>query len=115
MGMHRSKDEKLAIINDFLNSQLSIRQYCVRKGIPLSTLSGWLRIYNASIVVDSNDDISPVPNFYNVTSLAKDNSDYNKKEISKNVKLNIKGITLEFDVSILRNVLEVFNDWFIFN
>ena len=47
MGMHRSKDEKLAIINDFLNSQLSIRQYCVRKGIPLSTLSGLLRIYNA--------------------------------------------------------------------
>ena len=35
---------------------------------------------------------------------------YNKKKISKNVKLNIKGITLEFDVSILRNVLEVFND-----
>lgn len=110
MGLHRSKDEKLAIINDFLNSQLSISQYCKKMRIPASTLSGWLKIYNASIMGASHDDISPVPSFYNVTSLAKDNLDYNQNKTSKSVKLNIKGITLEFDVSILRNVLEVFND-----
>lgn len=110
MGMHRSKDEKLAIINDFMNSQLSIRQYCVKTGIPISTLSDWLRIYNASIIGNSEDVTVPVPSFYNVTTLAKDNLVYNQSETPKNIKVNYKGMTLGFDVSILKNVIEVLND-----
>lgn len=56
MGLHKTSDEKLMLINEFFDSHLSIRQFCSKKGIPSSTFSTWIRLYNASINSQKNND-----------------------------------------------------------
>lgn len=120
MGLHKTSDEKLMLINEFFDSHLSIRQFCSKKGIPSSTFSTWIRLYNASINSQKNkndDNNISTPSFFNVTELAKNNyencinnsnlEDYVKK---RNIKLNYNGIEMEFDLTILKNVLGVLND-----
>lgn len=98
---HKTEDEILLILKDYKESGLSLSTFCLERNIARSTLSTWIKKYNS----DSNNESK----FYKVTDIVKDTT-IQTNNISRVINLSYKGFDLKFDLSILKDVLEVLND-----
>lgn len=93
-----SPEEKINYIEEYFNSGLSLTDYCKNIDLKRSTLATWIRHYNSANLLAGNT-------FQNITPVLK--QDINTS--SSNIKLTLpNGITLEFDSSILHQVIEEF-------
>ncbi len=102
MKTQKTKDEILSIINEYKQSGLSLNKFSKERNLPLSSLSRWVREYSLHTYDDS-------PKFYKVTDVVK-NKESNARNEYKVINVSYKNLELKFDVSILKDVLEVLND-----
>lgn len=97
MGIIRSQEEKDFIVNEYLSSNLTLTEYSKSKNIPYSTLYDWLKRQN-------NYD----EGFKDVTELVKEFKSITN--INSNIKLKYNNLELEFDLNILKQVIEALHD-----
>lgn len=102
MKTQKTKDEILSIINEYKQSGMSLNKFSKDRNLPLSSLSRWVRKYSLHTYEDS-------PKFYKVTDVVKTKKS-NVCIQSKVINVSYKNLELRFDVSILKDVLEVLND-----
>jgi transposase-like protein len=118
MGKHHKVRERLDILNDYFNSNLSISEYARQHDLAKTTLLGWIHTYKEEFGDPA------VNGFYNITSIVKTNEVIAsqgiiaKDEITTSIScateittntIKIKhpsGVELEFDVSILERVVK---------
>ena len=93
-----SPEEKINYIEEYFNSGLSITDYCKNIDLKRSTLATWIRHYNSANLLAGNT-------FQNVTPIIKQEPVID----NTNIKLTLpNGISLEFDSSILHQVIKEF-------
>ena len=93
-----SPEEKINYIEEYFNSGLSLTDYCKNIDLKRSTLATWIRHYNSSNLLAGNT-------FQNVTPIIKQEPVID----NTNIKLTLpNGISLEFDSSILHQVIKEF-------
>ena len=118
MGKHHTVRERLDILNDYFNSNVSMSEYANQHGIAKTTLLDWVRKYKEEFGDPS------INGFYNITNVVKGNDIIESPGIISNdestpsiispppVNNTIKikhpsGVELEFDVSILDKVVKL--------
>ena len=90
-------EERIQHVERFLTSNLSLTKYSENNNLKRSTLATWVRHYNSANLIANNT-------FQNVTTIIKNDS---LALPNGNIKLNVpSGISLEFDISLLHQVLE---------
>ena len=93
-----SPEEKINYIEEYFNSGLSLTDYCKNIDLKRSTLATWIRHYNSANLLAGNT-------FQNVTPIIKQEPIID----NTNIKLTLpNGISLEFDGSILHQVIKEF-------
>lgn len=93
-----SPEEKINYIEEYFNSGLSLTDYCKNIDLKRSTLATWIRHYNSANLLAGNT-------FQNVTPIIKQEPVTD----NTNIKLTLpNGISLEFDSSILHQVIKEF-------
>ena len=93
-----SADEKAQYVQGYLSSNLSLKEYSEANNLSKSTLATWVRHYNSANEIASTS-------FQNITPVLKQDIDIP----SSNIKLTLpNGISIEFDSSILHQVIEEF-------
>ena len=93
-----SPEEKSNYIEEYFNSGLSLTDYCKKIDLKRSTLATWIRHYNSANLLAGNT-------FQNVTPIIKQEPVID----NTNIKLTLpNGISLEFDSSILHQVIKEF-------
>jgi transposase-like protein len=60
-GKHRTKEEKEALIKNYLESGLSKNAWCRNNNIPISTFNGWEKKINKGSNTDEVIFVSPKP------------------------------------------------------
>lgn len=99
-----SKEEKIAYVEEFKDSGMSIAAYAREKGIPETTLRGWLRLDRA--VAFGEIDIRPQ---FNETPNAsfKPNQPIRKTMVfvKDDIRIELKE---GFDKNLLKKIVEVF-------
>ena len=103
-GQHRwyTPEYKMEVVQKYLSDNYKVEPFCREIGISKSTFYQWLRIYTES---SSNTEVLPTTSFQDVTSIIK--QEPNIQNI--NIKLTLpSGIILEFDSSILHQVIKEF-------
>ena len=97
-----TSEYKMEVIQKYLSDNYKVEPFCKEIGISKSTFYQWLKIYTQST---SNTDVFTSTSFQNITPVLK--QDINTS--SSNIKLTLpNGIALEFDSSILHQVIEEF-------
>ena len=98
MGRWYSSDERSQHVQQYLASGLTLQKYGDLNDLKKSTLAGWVQSYNKATLALST-------NFQDVTPILKQQSSLTNSM----VKLNLpNGLSLEFDSSILHQVIEEF-------
>lgn len=98
MGRWYSAEERNQHVQQYLASGLTLQKYGDLNNLKKSTLAGWVQSYNKATLVLST-------NFQDVTPILKQQSPLTNSM----VKLNLpNGLSLEFDSSILHQVIEEF-------
>ena len=93
-----SPEEKINYVEGYLSSNLSLKKYSEANNLSKSTLTTWVRHYNSANEIASTS-------FQNITPVLKQDIDIP----SSNIKLTLQsGIMLEFDSSILHQVIKEF-------
>ena len=93
-----SPEDKINYVEEYFNSGLSITKFSEEKNLCKSTLATWIRHYNSANLLAGNT-------FQNVTPIIKQEPVID----DTNIKLTLpNGISLEFDSSILHQVIEEF-------
>ena len=93
-----SPEEKMHYVEEYFNSGLSLTKFCDSRDICRSTISTWIRHYNSANLLAGNT-------FQNVTPIIKQEPVID----NTNIKLTLpNGISLEFDSSILHQVIKEF-------
>ena len=97
-----TSEYKMEVVQKYLSDNYKVEPFCKEIGISKSTFYQWLKIYTQST---SNTDVLTSTSFQNITPVLK--KDINTS--SSNIKLTLpNGIALEFDSSILHQVIEEF-------
>lgn len=78
---YRSQDEKEALINNFLKSNLSLSKWCKENKILITTFNSWMKNYKNKVIFIPLD---PIPK----TSVMVDEGSY-KSEIFVTVKKSL--------------------------
>ncbi len=89
--IHRTKEERIRLYNDYLSSNLSKKAWCTLNNIPPTTLDGWKKF----ITKDNENDlvfITPKPR------KDKENSPSISKATSSNIKLHPFNTVLEIGI-----------------
>ena len=98
MGQWYSAEERSQHVQQYLASGLTLQKYGDLNNLKKSTLAGWVQSYNKATLALST-------NFQDVTPILKQQSSLTNSI----VKLNLpNGLSLEFDSSILHQVIEEF-------
>ena len=93
-----SPEDKMNYVEEYFNSGLSITKFSEEKNLCKSTLATWIRHYNSANLLAGNT-------FQNVTPIIKQEPVID----NTNIKLTLpNGISLEFDSSILHQVIKEF-------
>ena len=93
-----SPEDKINYVEEYFNSGLSITKFSEEKNLCKSTLATWIRHYNSANLLAGNT-------FQNVTPIIKQEPGID----NTNIKLTLpNGISLEFDSSILHQVIKEF-------
>ena len=93
-----SPEDKINYVEEYFNSGLSITKFSEEKNLCKSTLATWIRHYNSANLLAGNT-------FQNVTPIIKQEPVID----NTNIKLTLpNGIALEFDSSILHQVIKEF-------
>ena len=93
-----SPEDKINYVEEYFNSGLSITKFSEEKNLCKSTLATWIRHYNSANLLTGNT-------FQNVTPIIKQEPVID----NTNIKLTLpNGISLEFDSSILHQVIKEF-------
>ena len=93
-----SPEEKMHYVEEYFNSGLSLTKFCDSRNICRSTISTWIRHYNSANLLAGNT-------FQNVTPIIKQEPVID----NTNIKVTLpNGISLEFDSSILHQVIKEF-------
>ena len=93
-----SPEDKINYVEEYFNSGLSITKFSEEKNLCKSTLATWIRHYNSANLLAGNT-------FQNVTPIIKQEPVID----NTNIKLTLpNGISLEFDSSILHQVIKEF-------
>lgn len=112
MGAHKMPYERKQIVEDYYKSGLSICKFAALNNIAKSTLHDWLRLYSCEkldLAKENNDQP-----FYDITNEVTNLPTIEPKTntiISSTpslIKLSTNKFTLEFDVNLLKDVIEVF-------
>ena len=91
-------NERAQHVQSYLSSNLSLTQYSKENNLCKSTLATWLRQYNSANLVSNNS-------FQDVTPMLKQEPIVS----NSNIKLTLpNGVSLEFDSSILPQVIREF-------
>ena len=91
-------EEKIKYVEDYFNSGLTLTKFSEERNICRSTIAILIRHYNSANLIANNT-------FEDVTQILKQET----IKLSSIVKLNLpNGISLEFDSSILHQVIEEF-------
>ena len=91
-------NERAQYVQDYLSSNLSLTKYSEIHNLKKSTLATWLRHYNSADLIGNNS-------FQDVTPMLKQEPIIS----NSNIKLTLpNGISLEFDSSILPQVMKEF-------
>ena len=97
-----TSEYKMEVVQKYLSDNYKVEPFSKEIGISKSTFYQWLKIYTQST---SNTDVLTSTSFQNITPVLK--QDINTS--SSNIKLTLpNGIALEFDRSILHQVIEEF-------
>lgn len=93
---------KMEVVQKYLSDNYKVEPFCREIGISKSTFYQWLRIYTDST---TNDEALPSTSFQDVTPIIKQEPIVE----NTNIKLTLpNGILLEFDSSILHQVIKEF-------
>lgn len=112
----KNAEEKNNIVVDYFQSGLSLSKYCEAHDLSKSTLADWVKKYEESVNTSS---VITTNNFIDVTKEIKEQSFIRssgtilKEKIkdNDNRKITVRtpnGLELDFDISLLINVLEAF-------
>ena len=100
LGCQYSKEEKIAFVEEFKTSGMSVNAYSKEKGIPSTTFRGWLRIDRALEFgeIDLGETVvegalKPAPVIRKAMVFAKDD-----------IRIELKE---GYDKGLLRNIVEV--------
>ena len=97
-----TSEYKMEVVQKYLSDNYKVEPFCKEIGISKSTFYKWLKIYTQST---SNTDMLTSTSFQNITPVLKQDIDIP----SSNIKLTLpNGIALEFDSSILHQIIEEF-------
>ncbi len=97
-----TSEYKMEVVQKYLSDNYKVEPFCKEIGISKSTFYKWLRIYTQST---SNTDMLTSTSFQNITPVLKQDIDIP----SSIIKLTLpNGISIEFDSSILHQVIEEF-------
>ena len=97
-----TSEYKMEVVQKYSSDNYKVEPFCKEIGISKSTFYKWLRIYTQST---SNTDMLTSTSFQNITPVLKQDIDIP----SSNIKLTLpNGISIEFDSSILHQVIEEF-------
>ena len=93
---------KMEVVQKYLSDNYKVEPFCREIGISKSTFYQWLRIYTDST---NNTEALPSTSFQDVTPIIKQEPIVE----NTNIKLTLpNGILLEFDSSILHQVIKEF-------
>lgn len=113
MGFHRTPYERKMIVEDFFKSNTSLTRYSLEHHMCRSTLSDWVREYKYIEAPDNNTqpfyDITTNLSSNNATPTLNQEPELKPVNIPKpsTIKLSTNNFTLEFDISNLKQVIEV--------
>ena len=96
---------KMDAINEYLTSNMTIRNYAKEKDICLSTFVSWLTIYRkaGNPIIKKSDSLMPI----DVTDEAKEIVKRETPHPTERIKLEVEGMKLTFPINCLKEVLEV--------
>lgn len=98
-----SANEKMNYIQEYLNSNKSVIEFCKENSIAKSTFYLWLKKYDLSF----NDTTVAVPMFQDITSIVKKNLEPVHDNINQKIKMTLpNNIVIEFDCKLLHTILE---------
>lgn len=119
---------KIQMVEDYFSrkekdANYSQAKYAKENGIPYQTFNGWVRIYennNGSFVPineesDTVEVLSKKPCFIELseepTNVVETMPRVSTPVVDENIKLDFKGVTLEFNYAHLKDVLEIIHKW----
>ena len=115
---------KVALVEEYLernrnDSNYSMAQFSLEKGIPDSTFNNWVLKYKhdkRSFITGESADGSILlssPNSPSFIELSKDilKEDKTVNTSSSSIKLNYKDVSLEFSINELERVMEIIKRW----
>lgn len=116
--MNYTAQDKINIINEYFQSNLSMTKFSIMKGLGNSTLSRWIAIYEKeNPELFQNTEYIPVLSKMKEPLEIRENDIVEKPKIIQvinehfndtKITMEKDGIKLTFDIENLRNVLEVF-------
>lgn len=113
MKYQKSPYERKMIVEDFFKSNTTVSRYSSEHNIAPSTLSDWIKKYKYIEAPDNNTlpfyDITTNLSTNNATPTLNQEPELKPVNIPKHstIKLSTNNFTLEFDITDLKQVIEV--------